>query len=87
MLAPHFEQNPLLAKLEELYHFRVFLLIKVILSSKQFVYAAKCRGTIELLRRVVKQLNWKFSNLKQFWLARGRNHLSGNIQNGWHACY
>ena len=32
---------------------------------KKFVYAAKCRGTIELLRRVVKDLGWEFSNLRK----------------------
>ena len=32
---------------------------------KKIVYAAKCRGTIELLRMVVKDLGWEFSNLRK----------------------
>ena len=40
ILAPHFEQKPLFAILEDLYHFKVLLLIKVILFSEQAVYAA-----------------------------------------------
>ena len=34
-------------------------------KRKKIVYAAKCRGTIELLRRVVKDLGWEFSNLRK----------------------
>jgi hypothetical protein len=45
-------------------------IVEPIAKNKQtprtkYVYAAKCRGTIELLRRVVNSLNWKFSNLKK----------------------
>jgi hypothetical protein len=40
MLAPHLEQKPLLAILDDWYHFRVFFEIKVTFSSGQQVYAA-----------------------------------------------
>ena len=35
------------------------------LTHHTFIRYTLHTGTIELLRRVVKQLNWKFSNLKQ----------------------